>query len=127
MANRLRLLAVSGIAAVLCTISSANVRATPMEQQGQNIQLVGQIGGAAKAVAVQGQYAYLGAGARLLVVDVSDPTRPTLVGQTAVLPDMVQRVVVTGRHAIVAANRAGLRVIDLDDPRAPREVAALPT
>ena len=43
------------------------------EQQVRGIELVGQIGGETNAVAVQGSYAYVGVGPRLVVVDVSSP------------------------------------------------------
>jgi hypothetical protein len=127
MAGCIRVLAtLAGIAAI-CLADLAAVGAQIIEQQGEYIEHVAQIGGAAKAVAVQDRYAYLGAGARLLMIDVADPAQPVLVGQSAVLPDVVQRLVLTGRHAIVAAGRAGLRVFDVSQPTAPREVAALPT
>ncbi len=48
--------------------------------------LFGQIGGATRAVAVQGDYAYLNVGPRLVILDVADPTRPVVAGQSAVLP-----------------------------------------
>ena len=55
-------------------------------QISQNMLLVGQIGGLTYAVAVQGGYAYVGVGPRLVILDIRNPARPTLVGQTAVLP-----------------------------------------
>jgi hypothetical protein len=55
----------------------------------QNVELVGQIGGATLAVAVQGDYAYLGMGPRLVVLDISDPANPTMMGQSPVFPDIV--------------------------------------
>jgi hypothetical protein len=39
-------------------------------------ELIGQIGGPAYTVALQGDYAYIGAGQRLLILDVSDPSLP---------------------------------------------------
>jgi hypothetical protein len=52
-------------------------------------EIVGQIGGSSYAVAVQGDYAYLGVGPRLVVLDISDPSDPTMLGQTDVLGDVV--------------------------------------
>ena len=88
----------------------------------QNVELVGQIGGACYAVAVQGNMAYVGLGPRLAVLDVSSPTSPTLLGQSAVLPGVVEGVVVAGSQAYVAAGSAGLRIVDVSSPASPREL-----
>ncbi len=53
--------------------------------------LVGQIGGPAYAVAVQANYAYLGIGPRLWVLDVSNPAHPTVVSVSEEMPDYVSR------------------------------------
>ena len=90
------------------------------QQQAENVEFVGQIGGSTEAVAVQGNYAYLGVGPRLMVLNVSDPANPRKVGQTAVLPDLVQDVYATGNYAYVADG--DLRVIDVSIPAAPAEV-----
>jgi len=47
-----------------------------------NVQLVGQIGGDAVAIAVQGSHAYVGLGPCLIILDISDPTHPTEAGKT---------------------------------------------
>ena len=77
---------------------------------------VGQIGGTSYAVAVAGRYAYLGVGPRVVILDVADPAHPTLVGQTAPLPDMVRGVTVVGNIVYVADGAAGLRVINSTNP-----------
>ena len=89
--------------------------------------LVGQIGGHSYAVAVQGPIAYLGVGPRLVLLDVSDPARPAVLGRTGVLPGVVQGVAVSGSHAYVAAGDGGLRVVDVSDPAHPREVGSCDT
>ena len=78
-------------------------------------------------MAVQGRYAYVGVGPRLLVVDVGDPTRPVAVGRTGVLPGVVRGVAVSGAYAYVANWAGGLRVIDVSNPSSPREVGAYDT
>ena len=93
-----------------------------LQADARNVELVGQIGGTCQAVAVQGRYAYIGLGPRLAVVDISNPARPTLVGQSTILPDGVSDVVVSGRRAYAAAVDAGLRVLDISDPAHPREL-----
>jgi hypothetical protein len=87
--------------------------------QPRNVELVGQIGGACLAVAVQGRYAYIGVGPRLVVLDVSNPAGPLLLGRTAVLPGLVHGVAVAGTLAYVADGEAGLRVVDVSNPASP--------
>ena len=91
------------------------------------LEIVGQVGGPVLAVDVAGDYAFVGVGPRLHVVDVSNPQQPSHVAQTAVLPDVVEGVDVVGTHAYVVAGHAGLRVIDVSDPAAPCEVGSVAT
>jgi hypothetical protein len=96
----------------------------------QNVELVSQIGGRINAVAGEGAYAYVGSGPRLVILNISDPTHPTVVGQTAVLPGVVQAVVVAGdpstgsgrRYAYLAAGEGGLRIVNIANPTAPTQV-----
>ncbi len=89
--------------------------------QGDNItlELVGQVGGPTQAVAVQGNYAYVGVGLRLEVLDVSDPTTPTVVGTTEPFPNFVEDVAVSGTVAYVAAGGAGMYMLNISDPANP--------
>ena len=91
------------------------------QQQAWNMELVGQIGGATYAVAVQGDYAYIGMGPHLVILNISDPAHPAVVGQTGVLPGVVHSVAVSGSYAYVAAGEAGLRIVDVSDPAHPSE------
>jgi hypothetical protein len=90
--------------------------------QAQNVELVGQIGGPTGAVVVQGSYAYISVGPRLVVLDVSDPTSPVVVGQSAVLSNIVQDVYVTGSYAYLGTGEGGLYVIDISNLAAPVKV-----
>ena len=87
----------------------------------ENVELVGHIGGVTEAVFVQGNYAYIGEGPRLTILDISSPVSPTVVGKTPPWPDFVQDIYVSGSYAYIAADRAGLRVVDVSDPAAPAE------
>jgi len=87
-------------------------------------QVVGQIGGPTQAVAVQGDYAYVGVGLRLVVLDVSNPITLTEVGSTTPFPYFVEDIVVSGTLAYVAAGGAGLRAVDVSDPANPAELGA---
>ena len=52
---------------------------------GKKVSLVGSVGGSDFGVAVQGNYAYVGEGRSLLVLDISTPSSPSRVGKV-VLP-----------------------------------------
>jgi len=87
-------------------------------------QVVGQIGGPTQAVAVQGDYAYVGIGLRLVVLDVTNPVTPTEIGSTVPFPHFVEDIAVSGTRAYVAAGGAGLHVVDVSDPANPTELGA---
>ena len=100
------------------------------QQQTQNVELVGQIGGATNTVAVQGNYAYIvGVGPRLVILNISDPAHPTVVGQTDILHGTVQGVAVVGNYAYITegggsckSSGGGLRIINIANPATPFEV-----
>jgi hypothetical protein len=105
------------------SIPGEAINPTTAQQQIGNIQVVGQTGGTVQAVALQGNYAYVGVGSRLVVLDISDPAHPTAVGQSGVMPDIVQNVVVSGTLAYIAdGDLGGLRIINIANPTAPTEV-----
>lgn len=85
------------------------------------IRLVGQLGGVSRAVAVDGDYVYLGTGPRLVVLDLDTPDGPgdpVFAGQTEVLPGIVESIAVQGDYAYVAIQE-GLHIIDVRDPATP--------
>jgi hypothetical protein len=81
-------------------------------------EVINQQGGETKSVAVAGDLAYLGMGPRLIILDVHDPAVPILVGQSQLLPGIVQAVVVENDMVYVAA---GLSILafDISDPQSP--------
>jgi len=87
---------------------------------------VGHIGGPPLAIFGQGTYLYLGLGAELAIMDISDPPRPVRVGYV-VLPDIVQGIYVAGDYAYVADGESGLRLVNVSDPANPFEVGAYDT
>jgi len=80
------------------------------------LKVVGQIGGSTQAVAIQEDYAYIGTGVRLEIVDVSNPASGLIVGATEPLEGEVRDIVVNGDFAYVAAAGGGLNIINLSDP-----------
>jgi hypothetical protein len=91
----------------------------------QKLTLQGQIGGSSYAVDVQGYYAYLGVGPRVYVLDISDPSAPEKLGESAVMPGVVRSVIASGDHVFVAAGKGYLHILDVSDPSQPVEVASV--
>jgi hypothetical protein len=81
--------------------------------------------GPAHAVTVSNTTAYVGAGAAVIVVDVSAPAMPVPLGFVQ-LPSVVEDVAVDGTHAHLALGSAGLSVVDVSVPaaRAPQATPA---
>lgn len=108
---------------MMLSLGSAFAQVTTSAQsQGQNVELVGQLGGSVEGVAVQGTYAYIGVGPRLFIINITDPTSPTVVGKTQPLPDIVKSLAVVGNYAYVADGEGGLRIINVSNPATPFEV-----
>ncbi len=99
------------------------------------LEMVGQVGGPTYGVAVDGDYAYVGIGPRLAILDLSTPGAPSVIGQGEVLPDLVRGVAVVGPNAYVTygdefptpRRNGGLRIYDVSNPRSPRQVGAFVT
>lgn len=89
--------------------------------------------GPAGVVSVSGDFAYLGKGRVLQIVDVSDPVMPEVVAQIS-FPDIVSGVAVSGDYAYVlfggfaVCDRmnqdSGLSIIDVSTPSSPNEVGS---
>ena len=61
---------------------------------------------------VNGSHAYLGAGQKLTVVDVTDPSKPAVRG-TVTLPGPVQGIALADSHAYIANGLPGLAIVDV--------------
>ncbi|OGU54249.1 MAG: hypothetical protein A2V66_07490, partial [Ignavibacteria bacterium RBG_13_36_8] len=94
------------------------------EKADMHFNMVGQIGGATQAVTVVGNYAYVGVGLRMEILDVSNPADIRQVGATVPFPYFVEGVAVSGTLAYLAVGDAGLRIVDISDPTHPVEVGA---
>jgi hypothetical protein len=83
------------------------------------LKIVGQIGGPTQAVAVAGNYAYVGVGSRLVVLDTSAPDAPREIGSSEPVGSSVEDVSIANHTAFVAAGGAGLYTIDISNPACP--------
>ena len=86
------------------------------------MSLVGHLGGPTQSVVVEGDLAYLGEGAGLTILDVSDPLAPLVVGKTALMPEQVEGFTLANGYAYVADGHSGVRVVDVSVPQQPLEV-----
>gem|GEM_PF-1837804 len=85
-------------------------------------EVLGLAGGLSWAVAVQGRYACLSAGPRLVVLDLAQPAQPKLVGQVVTGLAPITRLAVAGDYAYALDMGGQLHVVALAGPAAPREV-----
>ena len=96
--------------AVLCMIFFCGLF-SPAARADIPVTLVGQWGGPCYAVAVSGNRAYMGMGPRLVIMDASNASSPTVLSMSEVLPGIVRGVAVSGNYAYVADGSAGLQAI----------------
>lgn len=82
--------------------------------------ITGQVGGDSGAVAAAGNLMYVGAGPRVLVVDVSIPGKPVEIGETPILGGEVTGIAVNSGLAAVSAGSAGVYLFDVSAPKDPK-------
>ena len=100
------------------TLPPARVVRPPATTGPVSLKVVGQIGGPVRAVAVQDNYAYVGVGLRMVVIDVSNPADVREVGATAPFEWHVEDVAVSGTTAYVGAG-GFLYILDISSPAHP--------
>lgn len=93
--------------------SEASTIATSNEVQ---FSLENQWGGTFHTVAMVDNIAFAGVGPRLLAIDISNPDQAVQLGQSELLPDNVQAVVIENNIATVANGRGGVAQFDVSDP-----------
>jgi hypothetical protein len=83
---------------------------------------VGNYGGGTYAVFWNNETTYVGVGASLNVFDATEPTTPTLLGQTLPLGGVIGDISVISTTAYAAVGLGGLNVLDVSDPTAPTKI-----
>lgn len=89
-----------------------------LEPMGENMALIGQIGGSVEAVALSGTLLAYGEGPGLVLADITNPSSPLERGRIA-LPRVVRDIAISGSTAYVAVGGAGVYAIDISNPTAP--------
>ena len=84
-----------------------------------SLELAGQFGGRPTAIAVQGNYAYVGVGPRLIVLKISNPARPETAWQSWMLPGTVVDIGLAGSRALILTDNGRLLVLDISQPSEP--------
>ena len=113
------------------------VMRAPLKATDIELELVSQFGGKSRANAVQGNYAYIGVGSHLEILDVTDPAAPVAVGQTEKFPDVdqIQAISVAGNFAYLAIavplppfpSKTALIIVNVQDPANPLVVGRYET
>ena len=110
-----RLLLVAAVAIVAVLAAAGVVSGTGAEV---NVTFAGHFGGVTCAVAVAGDYTYIGQGQDLVVLDISNPASPTELGRLSTA-GFVRDVAVSGSYAYVADDTNGLVIVNVDNKATP--------
>jgi photosystem II stability/assembly factor-like uncharacterized protein len=90
------------------------------------LEVVGQAGGALTAKAIAGDLGYLAIGPRLVIIDLSNPSTPEMLGQSDLLPGLVDAILLLDHYAYLFINQAGLAILDVSEPKQPILINSLP-
>ncbi|MHC4742356.1 MAG: hypothetical protein ACYS8Z_10610, partial [Planctomycetota bacterium] len=107
-------------------VASVSLRGDGMASPEKSLSVTGSVAGNSNAVAVNGNYAIIGQGATLTILDISDPCEPAAVGQVR-LADVIRKITVVGNTAYAAGGSSGLMPVDISDPFSPAALASLDT
>ncbi|MBN2462464.1 MAG: hypothetical protein JXB43_02560 [Dehalococcoidia bacterium] len=99
----------------------------PSNAETETFEVISQIGGPTQAVAIQGNYTYIGVGPRLVILDVANPSNLREVGSTLPFGGLVESITLGNGVAYVACGSAGLNIIDTVSPNNPTLVTAYNT
>jgi hypothetical protein len=91
-----------------------------------SLEVIGQAGGALTAKAIAGDLGYLAIGPRLVIVDLSNPSTAEVLGQSDLLPGLVDAILLLDHYAYLFISKSGLAVLDVSEPQQPIPVNRLP-
>jgi hypothetical protein len=83
---------------------------------------LGQLGGAATSAVIVGQTAALGVGSRVVLLDVSDPDAPYVMGEGPMLPGIVMEVAAAADRVYALTEGGTLQALDVREPMHPRDI-----
>lgn len=122
-------LGVAFAAIISADSSQTTAYAVSADSDSDTVEIVGQLGGPATAITIDGDLAYVGVGPRIVVLDLSG-AQPATIGSTEILPtrDGI-RDLAAGDGVLYAALSSGIVAFDVADPSVPRRLsdADLPT
>ena len=87
--------------------------------RGSKLSLVTAVSGDCYSLDVSSNYAFIGEGRNLVVVNVSSPSSPSRVN-SILLPGTVYDIKIWGNYAYIANGEAGLQVVDISTPSSPK-------
>ena len=79
-------------------------------------ELLSQLGGSSRGIALRGSTVFVGLGARVLTFDVADPDAPVEIGHSPLLPGVVEDIQLAGDLAWIAVGGAGILALDVTRP-----------
>lgn len=92
-----------------------------------NVTLIGRwANGPCMAAAINGNTAYFGNGGYLEIADITNPANPVELSKV-LLPSVVGGIAISGNYVYVANHKAGLRIIDVNNPAAPYQAGFFDT
>lgn len=122
------LLHLLGLLLLLCVSAfGAPVRPTAAAPEANPLTLVSQFGGTSRALDHAANTTYLGVGPRLVLVDTSTPASPTILGFSALLPALIEDVLVSGNTTLLAIGGSGVQIVDTTLPASPALLGAYDT
>lgn len=125
-------IAIRGVAALAAVVAPSVFSVGPAPQAiaeaaaVDDLAVVDQMWGPIGAMVGVGDRLYVAQGARVLVVDGWHGAAPSLIGRSPVLAGPVSDLALDGDRAAVSLSTAGVAILDVADPRAPRLTAMIP-
>lgn len=90
-----------------------------------DLSIHGQIGGTSEALEIDGHYAFVSVGMRLVVFDITVSSAPKIVGRSPILSGTIEAIQVRDGFVYVVGGDAGLSVLDVSNPESPQLVGGL--